>query len=99
MVAVCLNENQKDMKQVIDKIILDIPATKANVKEMIWKPIEQAMFDKKSTKDLTTQDINSIYDIINKVFGEMGVSLPSFPSAEEQNLMETYGKEKNNNKM
>lgn len=51
------------------------------VKEFIWRPIQIAMFDIKSTKKINTQQINEIVDVITKYFGDRGVNL-DFPSIE-----------------
>ncbi len=59
------------------------------VKE-IWRDIQKAMFDKKSTKQLfINQEIDQIYDVINRLIidathGE--VQVPTFPSID--NLIE-----------
>lgn len=88
--AQVLNEEGLEMGTILSKFVLDIPATKSNIKEMIWKPIEQAMFEKKSTKELTTQEINQIYDVINKFFAERGIAIPQFPSLESQSFEKEY---------
>ena len=51
------------------------------VKNFIWRPIQTSMFDIKSTKDLTTDQMNKIIDVITKFFGDKGVNL-HFPSIE-----------------
>lgn len=51
------------------------------VKEFIWKPLQNALLKKESTTQLTTQDINMIFEILGKWFSEKGVVI-DFPSAE-----------------
>lgn len=51
------------------------------VKEFIWRPIQIAMFDIKSTRKINTKQINEIIDVIIKYFGERGINL-DFPSIE-----------------
>jgi hypothetical protein len=51
------------------------------VKEMVWKPIQMALFGKESTTKLTTNEINKIIDVITLFFAERGVSI-EFPSYE-----------------
>jgi hypothetical protein len=48
------------------------------VKELIWRPLQTALFDVKSTTELTTCQIDRILDIIIKFFGERGLEL-DFP--------------------
>ena len=51
------------------------------VKNFIWKPIQKALFDIDSTKDLTTNQINEVIDVITKFFGDRGIVV-EFPSIE-----------------
>jgi len=83
LLAERLNENGKDLATILAKSPIDIPATEENVKEVLWRPIQEAMFDKRSTTTLSTKDIDRIYDVINKFLGEMQIECPTFPSIEE----------------
>ena len=59
-------------------------------KEIIWREIQKAMFNTTSTKELNSDQINKIFDVINKHFGEnLGIHIP-FPSVE---TLEEYIKE------
>jgi len=79
--AKAMNENGFDMRAVIKEDI-DLTWSSYSVKESLWRPVQKQLFGKKSTKSLTTEDINAIYDIINKVVGERtGLHVP-FPSIE-----------------
>ena len=49
------------------------------VKEFIWRPIQVAMFKKKSTRTLTTSEMNEIIDVITNFFADRGVVI-EFPS-------------------
>jgi len=55
------------------------PYTDAIVKEFVWRPIQVAMFDIKSTRDINTSQINEIVEVIAKFFAERGVVI-EFPS-------------------
>jgi len=74
-----------DMKNAMEAVkVYDAPATKYGVKEYIWRPIQTALYGKKSTTELLRkQEIDRIYDTICKAFGGMGVQVPPFPSEEE----------------
>ena len=52
------------------------------VKNFFWRPIQIALFDIKSTTDLTTRQMNDIIDVIVKFFGEKGVYV-EFPNKEQ----------------
>ena len=49
------------------------------VKNFIWRPIQMSMFNKKSTTQLTTKEMNDIIDVITNFFAERGIVL-DFPS-------------------
>ena len=51
------------------------------VKEYVWRPIQVALFKKKSTTRITTKEMNEIIDVLTLFFGERGVVL-EFPSVE-----------------
>lgn len=51
------------------------------VKELIWKPIQIALFDIESTTKVNSKEINEIIDILSKFFGDRGVVI-EFPSFE-----------------
>jgi hypothetical protein len=62
---------------------IDIPYTPAIVKECIWKPLENALLEKSSTTELTSNDIEMIFDVLCKWFGEKGVHIV-WPSESEE---------------
>lgn len=61
----------------------EIMWTAYSVKELLWRPVQKAVCGKKSTTEITTEEINKIFDVITKGIGEKtGVYIP-FPSIEE----------------
>ena len=61
------------------------------VKDFIWRPIQIALFDIKSTTKINTKQINEIVDVLAKFFGEKGITL-QFPSIES--LLTAYKENK-----
>lgn len=51
------------------------------VKNMVWRPIQIALFDVVSTTDLDTEQMNQIIDVITKFLGDRGVKI-EFPNIE-----------------
>ncbi len=51
------------------------------VKERIWKPMQKQLFDKDSTTQLNTMEINELIDVFTNFFGERGYDI-EFPSYE-----------------
>lgn len=81
MLAAALNEAGYDMRAVLrnDRAI---PWTDYNVKEFMWRPVQEAQIGKKSTTKLTTVEVDEIFNTINRFLGEkFGVHVP-FPSIE-----------------
>ena len=63
----------------IKGITISVPYTMAIVKDFVWRPIQIALFNIGSTKDITTEQINEILDVLIKFFGEQGVPI-EFPN-------------------
>lgn len=84
MLAKTLNEAGVDLRQVLTPDVRVMPTDK-NVKEFLWRPIQEAMFGKRSTTTLSTQDIDKIYDVINRHLSENWlIQTPKFPNKEDQ---------------
>lgn len=87
LLAETLNENGLDMRKTL-KPDIDIPWSGASAKEYLWRPIMKAQLNKDSTTELTTVEIDEVFDTINKHLGEkFGIHIP-FPSIEELMLRE-----------
>lgn len=85
-----LNDKGLDMKTVIKA---DVPWSMEAVKNYMWRPIQKAILDKESTTKLKKDEIDLIYNTMNRLLGEkFGIHVP-FPSIEqmifEQNYKET----------
>ena len=79
--AEMLNDAGLDMRKVL-KPSISIPWTPQTIKENLWKPIMEFQLQKSSTTEMTTKDINEVYDVINRHLGEQfGISI-EFPSQE-----------------
>lgn len=77
-----LNSSGYDMKRTL-KPSVEIPWTPENVKEYLWRPIQEAYVNKESTRELTTKEIDKVYDVLNKHLGENTGVTVVFPSKEE----------------
>ena len=82
MYAEALNDSGYEMKAVLAVKEVDVPWSKETIKEVLFKPIMLAMFDKKSTTELTTKEVSEVYETLNRhLASKFGVSV-SFPSRE-----------------
>ena len=96
MVADELNEHGLDMRKVL-KPHVDIPWNKDTVKEYLWRPIMKLQLRKKSTIQMTTRDIDAIYDTLNNFIAKQGlhVEFPSIEAIIEKQIEQyAYGKNK-----
>jgi len=81
-----VSETAKDNGSTFSEFIrkrpqLDMPWTPERVKE-IWKTAQFHMYGTTSTADLTSEQIDIIYNVVNKVLGEvLDIYIP-FPSIE-----------------
>lgn len=82
LLATELNLAGYDMRKVIRPEV-DISWTPYSVKEYLWRPLQKVMFGKKSTTQLSTEDINLIYDQVNRIVGERTKIHVPFPCLEE----------------
>lgn|SRR3990167_787430 len=80
MIADTLNESGMDMRAVL-KPEVDIPWNKDSVKTFLWKPIMKLQLGKKSTTEMTSGDIDKVFDTLNRHLSQFGISEP-FPSIE-----------------
>lgn len=71
-----LNDRGIDMRVLVKN--LQVTHTKDSVKG-IWKAIGEAKYGKKSTTELTSKEIDEIYDEFNRLLSEFDINI-SFPS-------------------
>ena len=77
LVAEALNDRQLTVKTIIKA---DIEWNPISVKSLLWKPIQEAVLQKKSTTELKRKEIEDVYDTINRALGEkFGIHVP-FPT-------------------
>jgi len=76
-----LNDAGLDMRKTL-KPAIDIPWNGDRVKEFLWRPIMKAQLAKESTTELTTKDIDRIFETIVRHLGEKFGLIIEFPSIE-----------------
>ena len=67
----------------------EIPYNGSIVKDYFWRPIQIALTNKQSTTELSTQEMNEVFNVICKFFSDLGHQL-YFPSANWQSFEEWY---------
>lgn len=78
--AETLNDAGLDIRKTLRQDV-DVPWSKTSIKEHIWKPVLEALTDKKSTEDMTTVEPTEVYNVISRHLQQtFGVSVPPWPS-------------------
>jgi len=83
-VAEALNDAGYDMRKSLEVLQsgVDVPWETKTVKEYLWRPVQKAQLEKTSTTQLTTKEIDKVFDTLNRCLGEkFGITVP-FPSIE-----------------
>ena len=76
MLAEALNDRGLDMTVVLSHHP-EISWTKEAVKEKLWRPVQEAMLNKKSTTKADRNEYSKVYDQLNKhLIDRHGVSVP-----------------------
>lgn len=83
MLANALNDAGLDQRKVL-KPSVSIPWTPGAVKEHLWRPVQQAMYQKNSTTELNKhEEITGVHKTLMRHLGEkFGVEHIDFPSHE-----------------
>lgn len=90
LLAKSLNAAGLDQRVVL-KPSISIPWTQEAVKNQLWRPIQMAMFNKKSTTELDKQmEIDKIHETLMRELGKsFGVEHIPFPL--DTNRIDNYG--------
>jgi len=83
MLSQDLNLAGLDMKRTL-KPSVEIPWTAITVKEYLWKPIQDAMLEKESTTELSTKEVNAVYETLIRHLGEKFGITTEFPKDEKE---------------
>ena len=78
-----LNDAGFDMRKTL-KPSVEIPWSAKTIKEYIWRPIMTAQLGKKSTTEMTTRDIDTVFDTITRHLANRFKLTVEFPSIETQ---------------
>lgn len=78
-----LNDAGLDMRKTL-KPAVEIPWNAKTIKEYIWRPIMTAQLGKQSTTEMTTKDIDTVFDTITRHLANRFGLQVDFPSIETQ---------------
>lgn len=82
-----LQEQGQTMQNVVERIRrAEITPTTENLKEVVWKPMQKAIYQESSSTRLKKSEVSEVHKHLNAwTSKEFGINLP-FPSDEEQML-------------
>ncbi len=81
LVADALNDAGADMRVFLPQGT-EVWWSKDTVKDFLWKPVQKLQFNTDSTKQLLTNEIDPVYDTVNRHLGKY-ISTIYFPSIED----------------
>lgn len=85
LLAESLNDAGLDMRKTLKESI-DIPWTPENVKNYLWRPVQNAQLGIVSTTELSKTDIDIVYNTLNRHLADkFGLSV-DFPCVEKEGL-------------
>lgn len=68
---------------IVKTLKADVTWSPLSVKESLWRPLQEIALRKKSTTELSKQDIDKVYDLMNLALGKkFGIHVP-FPAIEK----------------
>ena len=70
LLAKRLSDAGFDMRTFPFREGLEIPFTKSAVMDLFWRPIQDAMFDKGSTRKLSTVEVQKVYEAVDRAISE-----------------------------
>ena len=83
LLATALNEAGWDMKRTL-KPGIEIPWTEEMVKTHLWKSVQEVMLAKESTTELTTKEVNDVYEVVDRHLSQTTGVHVEFPKDEEK---------------
>lgn len=86
-----LNSAGYDMRRTLREDI-DIPWNAGTVKEYLWRGVQKAQVGKQSTTELTTKEIDEIFDTLNRHLGEKFGLHVNFPSIQDVIIKQMFDK-------
>ena len=84
MLADTLNAAGLDQRKVL-KPSVSIPWTQEAAKEQLWRPIQEAMFEKTSTTELSMGEVGRVEEVLVRHLEEkfVGIEIPEWPHYED----------------
>lgn len=83
-VAAALNAAGWDMKRTLSQEA-DIPWTMESAKEHLWRPVQEAMFNKESTTEADRDEFPQVSEtLVRHLASKTGVQMPPWPNQQDR---------------
>ena len=83
MLADELNAGGFDMRHVLKQDV-EIPWTKDSCKEFLWRSIQEAMLNKKSTTEADRFEYTQVHEVLSRHLGQkFGIQVPEWPKKKD----------------
>src|SRR5688572_26314644 len=94
MIAHELQNQGQTLQDVVKKVsFAEITPTTQSLKEILWRPIQETVVGKKSTTELSTAEVNQVYEIISMFLSkQFGISLPFPDEKDSENYLQSLEK-------
>ena len=84
LAAEACNDAGVTQKTLFEARSIDVPVSEHSIKD-IWKSVQEQMYGKKSTTELTRSEVSQVHEVVMQALGEkLGVSYIEFPSEEDK---------------
>jgi len=80
------NDQGLDVEHVLTFKAISVPWSQELVKELLFKEVVRAMYNKESTTELTPKEVNEVYKVLDKFTAEKMEIHVEFPSIESQSM-------------
>ena len=81
--AEALNDSGYDLQKVMEQKTVAVPWNERMIKEILWRQLQEVITGKGSTTELTSGEVNRVYEVLDRHIAEnFGLSVP-FPSDED----------------
>lgn len=93
LLADAFNNLGLDVQHVLEFKEVSLPWTKDRVKDLLWAPIQKAMFDTTSTTELETDHVSKVHDRLNKhthTLMDVWVDFPDKKMQEYEKMSDQY---------
>ena len=78
------NDRGIDLKMLLEEKSVSVPVNEHIMKEVIWRPVQEAMTGKHSTQELGKVEPGDVFEVVSRHLGEhFGIYVP-WPESDDE---------------